>query len=187
MRKPILPITAILILLAHTHARAQVAITTVPTQPPSGQTDGQHQVKRNFSHRDLPPLNLDMFALSTQTGGEFYFWGEGEFGSEAASKVIAESVLSTQTLLYKYGDIDGTCEIPFYVEKYKYHFTFFTGIQSKDRIEFIQPDGTVLKDGEGVTVYPFQRMCIATVNAPLAGEWTIRLSGRGKYLVSVRK
>ncbi|MCA9404771.1 MAG: hypothetical protein KC897_13360, partial [Candidatus Omnitrophica bacterium] len=95
--------------------------------------------------------------------------------------------LSTQTLLYKYGDIDGTLEIPFYVEKYKYHFTFFAGIQSKDRIEFIQPDGTVLKDGEGVTVYPFQRMCIATVNAPLAGEWTIRLSGRGKYLVSVRK
>ncbi len=188
MKKSTILILIILIFPA-ARAQAQVAITAIPTGPASDAIEpGQRQVKRNFTHRDLPSLNLDMFEISTQTGGDFYFWGEGEFGSEAASQVIAGSVLSTEALLYDYGDLDGKREIPFAVGEYQYHLTFFAGIQSKDSIAFIQPDGTALSaDEDGVTVHSFQRMLIATVNAPAAGEWTIRVNGRGKYLVTVRK
>lgn len=171
-----------------TIVHAQVAITTIPTKPPSDQVDGQRRVGRNFSHRDLAPLNTEMFDLSTQTGGDFYFWGEGEFGSEAASKVIAHSVLATQTILYEYGDLKDKLTLRLAIDPYQYHYTFFAGIQSKDRIEFVRPDGEVLTvDEEGVQIYQFQRMLVATINAPMAGNWTIRLTGKGKYLVSVRK
>lgn len=188
MKKNVI-IPLIVILAVHTAiAHGQVVITTNPVRSPADENDGQHQVQRNFSHRDLPPINEDYFDLSTQTGGDFYFWEEGEFGSPAAGQVIAESLLSTQTLLYEFGEIDGKKSIPFRVAEHQSHYTIFAGIQSRDSITFVAPDGRVLSaDDAGVKIHAFKRMLVAAVNAPEAGEWTIQLDGRGKFLVTVRR
>ncbi|MBZ0165587.1 MAG: hypothetical protein K8I00_02190, partial [Candidatus Omnitrophica bacterium] len=65
---------------------------------------------------------------------------------------------------------------------------FFAGVQSQDRIDFVRPDGRILlADDNAVTLYRFTYMLIGFVNEPMPGEWAVRINGRGKFLVTVRR
>jgi hypothetical protein len=122
-----------------------------------------------------PSFNRTYYELAASTGGDFYFWAAGEFAS-AKLKVP----LHHEDVLLSYGDIDSerVFEIP--VESDAKALTLFAGIDTKNLIVLVRPDGTVVRAG----LQTFQHMLIATIPSPPAGVWHLELHGSGPYAVT---
>ena len=128
-----------------------------------------------------------------RTGGDFYFWAHGEFSSAAAAQVMAENImfpLDAKPVLYVFG------EFPLSGEKRKFSFSvpegaqklnILAGIQSKDSIAFLKPDGQRLSSQDpGVKIHEFTYMLMAAVKHPPVGQWAVELQGKGKFQASAR-
>ncbi len=124
----------------------------------------------------LLQINKDLYELAATTGGDFYFWAEGEFASSKLKVPIHE-----QPVILAYGSLEDTkrvFEIP--IESDVRIMTIFAGIQRKDLAVLLRPDGTPMRDG----VQLFQHMLVAMVPAPQTGTWKLELQGSGTFAVT---
>ncbi len=124
--------------------------------------------------RGLLSVNRDYYELAARTGGDFYFWAAGEFASARLEiPVVAEEVVLS------YGSVERKriFEVP--VESGARSLTLFAGVQRKDLITIVRPDGTVVREGQ-----VFQHMTIATIASPVAGTWRLELEGAGTFAVT---
>jgi len=127
------------------------------------------------NEREMLPVNRTYFDLAANTGGDFYFWGPGEFAT-AKLKVPLPGV----PVVLSYGSMPSgkrVFEIP--VESGVKELTLFAGVQRKDLAVLVRPDNTPFADAQ-----VFQNMLIATVTTPAAGVWRLELDGEGVYAVT---
>ena len=146
----------------------------------AGPLQEQRSVAPKKDPRGLLAVNADYYELAAQTGGDFYFWAPGEF---AASQL--QIPVESEEILLAYGKTAGkrTFEMP--VESGVRSLSIFAGVQRKDLVTIVRPDGTVAAHGQvGVALQTFQHMTIATVDAPAAGLWRIELDGEGLFAVT---
>ncbi len=143
-------------------------------------------------NRALPPsydasgllkINLDYYELAAATGGDFYFWGPGEFSASGI-----QIPLEQEPILLVY-DVLGrrTRSFWFPVDTVSERFSVFAGAQRKDVFQLIRPSGGIVAEGEtDVLVQEFHHMLIVTVTKPELGIWRIDLNGAGRFSLSVR-
>jgi hypothetical protein len=124
--------------------------------------------------RGLLQINREYFDLAARTGGDYYFWAAGEFGSARVQIPVHHD-----GVLLSYGALESKKSFEIPVESGVKELTLFAGIQRKDLAVLVRPDGTVVRD-----VQSFQHMLIATVNAPATGIWHLELQGAGTYAVT---
>jgi hypothetical protein len=127
------------------------------------------------NERGLLQINRQYFDLAANTGGDFYFWGPGEFAT-ARLQVPLPGI----PVVLSYGSMESkkVFEIP--IESGVQQLMLFAGVQRKDLAVLLRPDGTPFQDGQ-----VFQHMLIATIPAPPAGVWHLELYGEGTYAVTV--
>jgi hypothetical protein len=125
------------------------------------------------NERGLLQINRQYFDLAANTGGDYYFWAPGEFGTKL------QVPLPGVPVLLSYGSMESkkVFEIP--IESGVTQFMLFAGVQRKDLAVLVRPNGTPLHD-----VQVFQHMLIATVLSPAAGVWRLELDGEGTYAVT---
>jgi len=132
---------------------------------------------------ELLRINLDFFQLAAATGGDFYFWAPGEFGT-------VDFPLSTasEPILLAYGKNGGPparMKIP--VDSAITGYQLFIGAQRLDEARLFRPDGTLAVDGaSGLRVRRFRHMLIVSAVGPEPGIWSIEMTGAGAFNVSVR-
>lgn len=128
----------------------------------------------------LLKISREFHETAAKTGGDFYFWAPGEFASSSLQIPIHhEEVL----LAYDAVEDKRVFEIP--VETGARTLTLFAGVQQKDLIAIVRPDGTAVRHGQsGVALQTFQHMSIATIETPTAGVWKLELHGAGLYSIS---
>ena len=146
----------------------------------AGPLQEQRSVPPKKDSRGLLSVSVDSYELAAQTGGDFYFWAPGEF---AASQL--QIPVESDEVLLAYGKAAGkrTFEVP--VESSVRSLTLFVGVQRKDLVTIVRPDGTVGAHGRaGIAIQTFQHMTIATVDAPTPGLWRIELDGEGLFAVT---
>jgi hypothetical protein len=149
--------------------------------------EGYNEPPRQSSYdkNGLLRINKDYFELSTNTGGDFYFWAPGEF---AASAPILRIPATSDPILLDYGSDDRivkTSRIP--VDSGIALLTVFVGVQRKDKIVLHRPDGrTVSENPAFVSEQNYRHMSIIAVEKPEPGMWVLDLRGAGYYVVSVR-
>lgn len=129
----------------------------------------------------LLAINDQYYDLSANTGGDFYFWAPGEFANAGLQLPIHD-----EGVLLSYGRLDGPARsftIP--VESGARALTIFSGIQRKDLVALIRPDGSsVAADASDAQLQSFRYMTIATIKSPEPGAWRLLLTGVGKYAVT---
>jgi hypothetical protein len=147
----------------------------------STQDPGQRPRAAPSDRFGLLEVNELYFDLAANTGGDFYFWAPGEF-----AKSNLQIPIHDEDVVLAYGRLDGpTRNFSIPVESGAKTLTIFSGIQRKDIVSIIRPDGSVLAAGaRGAKLQSFRYMTIATVDAPEPGAWRVVLSGAGKYAVT---
>lgn len=130
-------------------------------------------------------INPDFFNLSADTGGDFYFWGPGEFAASAATLRIP---ITSAPILLDYGTGDHfakSYEIP--VDSRVVLLSVFTGAQRKDAVALYRPDGRSTSANPAfVSDQNFRHMNIITVDNPEPGMWRLEWKGAGHYAVTVK-
>jgi von Willebrand factor A domain-containing protein 7 len=130
----------------------------------------------------LLPINDLYYDLAARSGGDFYFWAAGEFGTANLSVPLHD-----EPVVLAYGHLDGgTRRFTLPVESGLRAMTLFVGIQRKDEVVLLRPDGSVVAAGDGgVQWQSFRHMAIASIASPSpSGDWVLVLAGAGKYSVS---
>lgn len=145
--------------------------------------DQQSPHPANYDQRAKLPINLDFYELSAATGGDFYFWAPGEFASAGLQVPVTQD-----NILLSYGKLDNsTRTFSFKVDSGIEKLILFVGIQRKDHVRLLRPDGQeVLHSDTDVELQLFQHMLLATVTRPSAGDWRVPVSGEGYYAFSAR-
>jgi hypothetical protein len=150
-------------------------------QAPVAIDPGQHAPPARHDARGLLPVNADFFALAAGTGGDFYFWGPGEF-----ARSNLRLPLGDEEVVLAYGRFDAprrSVAIP--VESGARELTVFAGAQRKDRAVLVRPDGAIVADGSAdADLQTFRHMTLATVRNPIAGTWRLEVDGVGMYSIS---
>jgi len=150
--------------------------------------DGRHNEPPPRSSNDSDgclQINRDFFNLSAETGGDFYFWGPGEF---AASAAILRIPITSDPILLDYGTGDHfakSYEIP--VDTGVVLLSVFTGAQRKDLVVLYRPDGRSTSANPAfVSDQNYRHMNIITVDKPEPGMWRLEWKGAGHYAVTVK-
>lgn len=156
-----------------------VALLFVP--PASADDPGQRSRPAQNDRYGLLEINDQYYDLSANSGGDFYFWAPGEFAQAGLQLPIHD-----EGVLFAYGRLDGPARsftIP--VESGARALTIFSGIQRKDLVALIRPDGsTVAAGAANAQLQSFRYMTIATIKSPEPGAWRLLLTGVGKYAVT---
>jgi hypothetical protein len=149
--------------------------------------EGYNEPPRQASYdkNGLVRINSDYFALSADTGGDFYFWAPGEFA--AAAPVLRVPVTSDPIML-DYGTGGSFAKSSrFPVDSGIALLSVFVGAQRRDAVVLHRPDGrTVAENPAFVSAQEYRHMTIITVDKPEPGTWLLEFSGVGYYAVSVR-
>ena len=147
----------------------------------STQDPGQRPRATPSDRFGLLEVNELYFDLAANTGGDFYFWAPGEF-----AKSNLQLPIHDEEVVLAYGRLEGpTRNFSIPVESGARTLTIFSGVQRKDIVSIIRPDGSVLAAGSpGTKLQSFRYMTIATVDAPAPGAWRLVLSGAGTYAVT---
>ncbi|MGR9099811.1 MAG: hypothetical protein ACU826_04515 [Gammaproteobacteria bacterium] len=164
--------------------------------PPSGsiqplmrREDGQQRLTVPYSPDSTGRLKIDenAFRLSTATGGLYYFWAPGEFGS------VSGAVAATgKKLAYAFGDADRNPEnldtpltVPVVAGTRK--LDVFTGAQRIENVLLTTPSGRNVEDlPVKIRIYKLKYMYIVHIDRPEPGNWRLAFKGVGKYLLSAR-
>lgn len=137
----------------------------------------------SYDARGLLKINKDYYELAAATGGDFYFWGPGEFSTSGI-----QLPLEDEPILLAYGLLETrTRSFWFPVDTVSETFTVFAGAQRKNAFELIRPGGGTVAAGDtDVRFQEFQHMLLVTVTKPERGTWRFELQGAGRFSLSVR-
>jgi len=131
-------------------------------------------------------INREYFDLAAGTGGDFFFWGPGEFAANAAHGLVG---LEDDEIVLRYGSLEseGRVEIAVPVDSGVGRMRVFAGIQKRISLTAIRPNGSALVATPGAGSFlETSHMLIATVADPEPGAWSLVVAGRGRYAVTVR-
>jgi hypothetical protein len=155
-----------------------------PGQNATGQ-DAQTSRPLGTSEKGLFRIEPTYFDLAASTGGDFYFWGPGEFAAAAPIDIPSGGEL----IAVDYGRLtpNETRSLDVPVDSTVGELSLFLGAQRKDLVQIVRPDGTKLRPGApGTRLADFRFMTIATIPAPGPGIWRVEVTGAGRLSFSAR-
>ncbi len=148
---------------------------------------GQQASSSTHIKDNLLNVAPEYFMLSSYTGGDFFFWAPGEFGSPISSLITSKYLIGQgfhdQPILLNYGEmnLDGEVrEFNFPVESNINELSFFIGLQDKILVTVSDPDGQKIPGDE------LSHMFLTKIQNPSSGSWKIIVNGRGLSSISVR-
>ncbi|MBI3601458.1 MAG: hypothetical protein HY209_00975 [Candidatus Omnitrophica bacterium] len=148
---------------------------------------GQQDSSSVDTKDNLLKVAPEYFMGSSYTGGDFYFWAPGEFGSPSAASITAKNLIGggnhDQSILLDYGEFNLKGEVRefnFPVEANVKKLSLFVGLQDKVSVTVSGPDGQKISGDE------FKYMFLKTIQNPSSGNWKMIVNGRGLSSISVR-
>ena len=154
-------------------------VQSVPDPDYRGQ-EQQEFVRPAPTSDGLIAVDASFFEIASATGGDFYFWEPGEFaGSGIALPAPAESVLIA------HGELEGELRFTFPVDAITRRLEIVGGAQGLENAVLRDPSGATPEPSPLCNVQTFARMRLITLRDPQPGSWSIELSGRGLYSLSV--
>lgn len=161
-------------------------IPSVKTPPNRLEHAGQQQAKPySPDSRGLLKIDENAFDISTATGGLYYFWAPGEFGS-APGAVF----LQGRSLTYQFGTGEETepkpgspVTIPVNANTHK--LSLFVGAQKIEHVRLLTPSGLAVENlKEKAEIHQLKYMYIVHIRNPEPGRWNLEFSTKGKYIIS---
>jgi von Willebrand factor A domain-containing protein 7 len=150
----------------------------------AGQQDGQNP-SRNLSPCERP-VDANYLKLAEESGGQVMMLDKSEMAQSA--DLLMASYSYPDAVLRAGGKIDDEIrEFSFPIDATIKRLSFTIFVQCTPAITVLRADGSEVTAGEaGVTGNLYQAGRLLTVMKPMAGEWRVRLAGRGLFSVVVR-
>ncbi len=170
-------------------AQIRKDISFIPSaKKPSTSPDhaGQQQAKPySPDSRGLLKIDENAFDISTATGGLYYFWAPGEFGS-APGAVF----LQGRSLTYQFGSGEETeprprSPVTIPVNAHTHKLSLFVGAQKIEHVRLLTPSGLAVENlKEKAEIHQLKYMYIVHIRNPAPGRWNLEFSTKGKYIIS---
>lgn len=164
-------------------------ISFIPSaKTPSTSPDNAGQLQaRPYSPDSTGLLKIDenAFDISTATGGLYYFWAPGEFGS-APGAVF----LHGRSLAYQFGTGEETetkpgSPVTIPVNAHTHKLSVFVGAQKIEHVRLLTPSGLEVENLKTkAEIHQLKYMYIVHVHDPEPGRWNLEFSSEGKYIIS---
>ncbi len=149
---------------------------------PVGAQQRQRTAGPSYDDQGLLRINMDAYALSAGTGGDFYFWAPGEFAGSALQIPIER-----EPILLAYGSLDRPRTFSFPIDTATETLSVFSGAQRKNAFSLMRPSGIPVAESDaGVHLQEFKHILIVRVTQPERGTWRVELQGAGRFSLSVR-
>lgn len=161
-------------------------IPSVKTSSNNLEHTGQlHSKPYSPDSRGVLKIDKNAFDISTATGGLYYFWAPGEFGS-----VPGAVFLPGRKLAYRFGTGNeaeimsgSTFTIP--VDANTHKLSLFFGAQKILHVRLLTPSGREVENLKTkVEIHKLKYMYIAHIHDPEPGLWTLEFSNEGKFIIS---
>jgi hypothetical protein len=132
------------------------------------------------------PVDPAYFETAESSGGQMYMLAPSEIGhmtelSNLDANGFRESIFRAG------GDLNGEARefvVPLDASVGRAAFVAF--VECKESITITSPDGREAATGAFLANRELRAGRLLTVNAPAAGEWRVRLQGRGKFTLAVK-
>jgi hypothetical protein len=132
------------------------------------------------------PYDPAYFEFARKTGGQVFITTRGESGATLASLMAPLVKNDVHQLLQVSAELTGspvTYVVP--LDDTVTQAIFSVGMISKGAITLTRPDGSTVQAGDpGVVITDTQGARSYTINAPVTGNWTFRITGSGTTLVT---
>lgn len=98
------------------------------------------EVRPSYDADGLVRINMDYYTVSISSGGDFYFWGPGEFATARLQIPI-----DREPIFLAHGLLEGRPRsFPFPVDTATGRLAIFAGAQRKDAFQLIRPSGVAV-------------------------------------------
>lgn len=145
--------------------------------------DGQKDSRPGWpcvSGRVVDPSYLD---VSESTGGQLFFFQKNEVAH--ASLVMSSSYTHPATVLRVVGNFSGSRDFEFPVDSSIESILVLASLQCRNAILVSRPNGSELTAANSAQSVDLQAGRILRVDLPEPGQWRVRLTGTGLYVLSV--
>jgi hypothetical protein len=154
--------------------------------PGRARADEQRRTRLLVDSDGMLRVDPVYFELAKKTGGEMYFWADGEFVARAADVRARGPRGKGRTIAARYGDVpvEGTVEMEVEVPADSELGTvrFFAAIQKKESVTVTRPDGRIMDVSDERVAWADTRfMAFVTVSDPQPGTWKIAIAGQGLF------
>jgi hypothetical protein len=145
--------------------------------------DGQHVARPGWpclAGRAVDPTFID---ASESTGGQLFLFQR----NEAAQSILVMNASHTHpaTVLRAVGNLSGTRDFEFPVDSTIDSLLFLVSVQCRNAILVMRPTGAEITATNSAQNVDLQAGRILRVDQPDTGQWRLRLTGTGLFVVSV--
>ena len=130
--------------------------------------------------RAMDPAYLD---ISESTGGQLVLLQKGE--AQHSGIVMSASQTHPATILRLVGNLNGTRDIEFPVDSTVESLLLLVSLQCRERVVAFRPSGAELTQRNASMLLELAAATMLRVDQPEPGQWKVRLSGSGLYVLAV--
>ena len=133
---------------------------------------------------DMLPIDQQMYSLSEETGGRFYFWSPGEYASGKYG--FYPEGIDEDVLLHHSGDspIHETV-LSVNIESNIKKLHVFIGAQKIESVMLIDSSGTTMNSKKSPHLNRSKHMLFGSIDHPRGGLWTLKLKSKGKRIIQL--
>lgn len=159
--------------------------------PGQARADQQRRTRLLVDADGMLRVDPIYFDLAKSTGGEMYFWADGEFVARAADVRAREPRGEGRKVAAHYGDVpvEATVEVEVHVPADPELGTirFFAAVQKKESVTVTRPDGRIVDGSEDdVARVDTRFMAFVMVSDPQPGTWKVAIAGQGLFQATAR-
>src|SRR6187455_926009 len=130
--------------------------------------------------RAMDPAYLD---LSESTGGQLVLLRKGE--AEHSGIVMSASLTHPATIVRLVGNLNGARDIEFPVDSTVESILLLVSVQCRERVAAFRPSGVEITQRNASMLTELAAATMLRVDQPEPGQWKVRFSGSGLYVLSV--
>jgi len=145
--------------------------------------DGQEASRPGWpcvAGRAVDPAYLD---ASESTGGQLFLFQKNEVAH--ASLVVNASHTHAATILRAVGNLSGTRDFEFPVDSGIESLLLLVSLQCRNTIRVSRPNGSELSEATSALSVDLAAGRILRIDHPDTGQWRVRLTGTGLFVLSV--
>ena len=144
---------------------------------------GQNGARQGWPCVPGRPVDPAYLEVSESTGGQLFLFQKNEVAQ--TSVVMNAPHTHPVTVLRLVGNLNGTRDFEFPVDSTIASVLLLVSLQCRSAILVSRPDGSELTETNSAFSVDLQAGRILRVDHPEPGQWRVRLSGRGLFVLSV--
>jgi len=145
--------------------------------------DGQRGLPPGWPCVAGRPIDPTYLNLSESTGGQLFLFQKGEAAHSAP--VMSASYTHPATVLRLVGNLNGTRDLEFPVDRSIESLLVLASLQCRKEILLLRPSGWELTASNSAESVDLAAGRILRVDQPEAGKWRVRLAGMGLFVLSI--